>query len=625
MAFQYIVSKMRSSRRWPLYLTGIIILLSEIITAIMNSINSLIWWGHIDRDLLIIGCIDALVVTLFVSPVAIYFVKHVFNLEDMNRLLQDEIEERKRAEKALRSSEYQLRVITENMMDAISHVDAKGDILYASPSTERMFGHIPAGPMSQTWLKQVHGEDSDRILEEIRKAKANHAPSLRLEYRYRHADGHYLWVESVIRLLYDPQNSLLSAILSSRDITERKHAEHEQKRLEELLQQSKKMEALGLLAGGVAHDLNNILGGVVGYPDLLLMQLPESSPFRNALQTIKSSGERAAAVVQDLLTLARRSVTEEKVFNINQAVKDYLLTPEFQKLKILHPNVRFQITLAPDLLNIKGSAVHINKVVMNLILNACEALRGSGQVTMTTENVHLEKPVIGYEEILAGDYVLLSVSDSGTGIHARDISRIFEPFYSKKKMGASGTGLGLAVVWGVVKDHRGYIDVHSRAGKETNFMLYFPTVPWEVHPGSLAVSIESCRGRGESVLVVDDEEMQRELALKTLTLLGYKAHVVSSGEEALEYLSTSQMDLVILDMIMDPGMDGLETYRQILKHNSDQKAIFVSGFTGEDRLAKAKALGAGAHVSKPYLMDRLGFAVRQELDRIIDQSNRNRP
>jgi PAS domain S-box-containing protein len=265
----------------------------------------------------------------------------------MNRLLQDEIDERKRAEKALRDSEYQLRVITENMMDAISHVDAKGDILYASPSTERMFGHIPAGPMSQTWLKQVHGEDSDRILEEIRKAKANHAPSLRLEYRYRHADGHYLWVESVIRLLYDPQNSLLSAILSSRDITERKHAEHEQKRLEELLQQSKKMEALGLLAGGVAHDLNNILGGVVGYPDLLLMQLPESSPFRNALQTIKSSGERAAAVVQDLLTLARRSVTEEKVFNINQAVKDYLLTPEFQKLTILHPNVRFQITLAP--------------------------------------------------------------------------------------------------------------------------------------------------------------------------------------------------------------------------------------------------------------------------------------
>jgi len=615
MALQQLVTKLLSSKRWPFYLTAIIALLSEFFTAIMNGINSMIWWGRIDRDLLVIGCIDAFVVTLLVSPIAIYYFRHVFNLEDMNRRLQDEINERERAESALRDSEGRLMVITENMMDTITQVDADGHILYASPSTERMSGHAFADLISQKWLNQVHEEDSGCIREEIRKAEAGNAPSLRLEYRYRHADGRYLWVESEIRLLYDQQGRLISAILSSRDITVRKYAEAEQKRLEELLQQSKKMEALGLLAGGVAHDLNNILGGVVGYPDLLLMQLPESSPFRKALVTIKSSGERAAAVVQDLLTLARRSIVVDKVFSINQIVKDYLLTLELEKLKTLHPNVNFQISLSADLLHIKGSPVHFSKVVMNLISNACEAVSSSGQVAVITENVHLDSPVIGFEEIAAGDYVRLSISDTGSGIHSRDLERIFEPFYTKKKMGVSGTGLGLAVVWGVVKDHQGFIDVHSREGKGTTFFLYFPAIPEEVDSREIVVSIEDCRGRGESVLVVDDEEQQRELASEILTELGYKVHTEPSGEEALEYLSTTQADVVVLDMIMDPGMDGLETYRQILNHNPAQKAIIVSGFSGEGRVAQARALGAGAYVSKPYLMDRLGFAVRQELDR----------
>ena len=615
MALQQLVTKLLSSKRWPFYLTAIIALLSEFFTAIMNGINSMIWWGRIDRDLLVIGCIDAFVVTLLVSPIAIYYFRHVFNLEDMNRRLQDEINERERAESALRDSEGRLMVITENMMDTITQVDADGHILYASPSTERMSGHAFADLISQKWLNQVHEEDSGCIREEIRKAEAGNAPSLRLEYRYRHADGRYLWVESEIRLLYDQQGRLISAILSSRDITVRKYAEAEQKRLEELLQQSKKMEALGLLAGGVAHDLNNILGGVVGYPDLLLMQLPESSPFRKALVTIKSSGERAAAVVQDLLTLAIRSIVVDKVFSINQIVKDYLLTLELEKLKTLHPNVNFQISLSADLLHIKGSPVHFSKVVMNLISNACEAVSSSGQVAVITENVHLDSPVIGFEEIAAGDYVRLSISDTGSGIHSRDLERIFEPFYTKKKMGVSGTGLGLAVVWGVVKDHQGFIDVHSRDGKGTSFFLYFPAILEEVDSGEIVVSIEDCRGRGESVLVVDDEGQQRELASEILTELGYKVHTEPSGEEALEYLSTTQADVVVLDMIMDPGMDGLETYRQILNHNPAQKAIIVSGFSGEGRVAQARSLGAGAYVSKPYLMDRLGFAVRQELDR----------
>ena len=620
MALQPIIDRMRSSRQWPIYLTAIIALLSEFFTLILNIINSMLWWGRIDYDLLLIGSIDALAVPLFVSPVAIYFVQHVFNLENMNRLLQDEIEDRKRAERDLKSSEHRLQVITENMMDAILQVDGQGHILYASPSTERVFGHTCASLLSRTWFDTVHEEDADRIREEIRKASAAHAPSLRLEYQSRHADGRYLWVESEIRLLYDDQRRFISAILSSRDVTVRKNAETEQQRLQGLLQQSKKMEALGLLAGGVAHDLNNILTGIVGYPDLLLKQLPESSPIRTPLLRIQDSGERAAAVVQDLVTLARRSVTVDKVFNINRTVRGYFTTLEFENLKTLHPNVRFQLELAPDLSNIRGSASHFSQVVMNLVSNACEAVSGSGRVAVTTENVHPDTPVTGFEEIPAGDYARLSVSDSGSGIHARDMERIFEPFYTKKHMGVSGTGLGLAVVWGVVKDHRGFIDVWTQEGKGTTFHLYFPTTAEKVDEDDPAMSIETFRGKGESVLVVDDEEQQRDLASGILTELGYKVRTMPSGEEALEYLATAPADLVLLDMIMDPGMDGLDTYRHILKQNPGQKAIIVSGFSKEGRVTQARALGAGGFVSKPYLMDRLGLSVRQELDRIADPS-----
>jgi len=177
------------------------------------------------------------------------------------------------------------------------------------------------------------------------------------------------------------------------------------------------------------------------------------------------------------------------------------------------------------------------------------------------------------------------------------------------------------VVWGVVKDHRGFIDVHSREGRGTTFFLYFPAILEEVDTRDIAVSIEDCRGRGESVLVVDDEGQQRELASGILTELGYKVQTLPSGEEALKYLSTTQVDVVVLDMIMDPGMDGLETYRKILAHHPCQKAIIVSGFSGEGRVAQARALGAGTYVSKPYLMDRLGVAVRQELDRDIGNSS----
>jgi PAS domain S-box-containing protein len=399
------------------------------------------------------------------------------------------------------------------------------------------------------------------------------------------------------------------------DITARKRTEEEQKVLEDRLQRAEKMEALGTLAGGVAHDLNNVLGIVVGYSELLSSDSGESSSARSKANEILKGAQRAAAIVQDLLTLARRGVSNTKVLNLNDIVLECGNSPEFAGISSYHPSTRITTDLEAHLLNISGSAVHLSKSLMNLVSNAAEAMPGGGVITIKTRNQYLDKPVSGYDEVCEGDYVVLSVSDMGEGIAASDLKRIFEPFYTKKVMGRSGTGLGLAVVWGTVKDHKGYINVGSEKGKGTVFTLYFPVTREEISREQVSVSAAEYMGKGESILVVDDVKEQRDLASTMLKKLNYTAISVSSGEEAVEYLKQNAVDLVVLDMIMDPGIDGLDTYARILEIQPHQRAIIVSGFSETERVSRAQALGAGAYVKKPYVLEKLGLAVRKELDR----------
>lgn len=394
-------------------------------------------------------------------------------------------------------------------------------------------------------------------------------------------------------------------------------AEGEKRNLQERLQRAEKMEALGTLAGGVAHDLNNVLGVVVGYAELLLNDGNESRKDRQYLLNIMNGGERAAAIVQDLLTLARRGVSVRKVLNLNSIISDSENLPEFKKMYSFHLSVKIQTDLDPNLLNIAGSSVHLSKTLFNLISNACESMPNGGTVTITTSNQYLDAPIRGYDEVKEGDYVVLKVSDTGIGISQTDLKHIFEPFYTKKIMGRSGTGLGLAVVWGTVKDHGGYIDIHSEAGKGSVFTLYFPATRQEISTKALAVPVSELLGRGESIVVVDDIKEQRDLATEMLRKLNYSVTNFSSGEEAVEYLREHKTDLLILDMIMEPGMDGLDTYKNVIELYPKQKAIIVSGFSETERIQDAQALGAGTYVKKPYIMEKLGLAVRKELDRPI--------
>ena len=400
------------------------------------------------------------------------------------------------------------------------------------------------------------------------------------------------------------------------EIAGRKKAERERQRLTNQLQRAEKMEAIGTLAGGVAHDLNNILSGIVSYPELLLLQLPEDSPLRKSIMTIMESGQKAATVVQDLLTLARRGVAiTNDVVNINQIITEYLNSPEHKRLKSLYADVQVEINLATHLLNIIGSSIHLSKTVMNLVANAAESMPDGGIVSIKTENRYIDRPVRGYDDVEEGDYAVLSISDSGIGIAPDDLSRIFEPFYTKKVMGKSGSGLGMAVVWGTVKDHKGYIDARSTVGRGSIFTLYFPATRKEKAKEQFQLAVEDYMGKEKSILIVDDIKEQREIASSMLEQLGYLVESVSSGEAAIEYLKSSSVDLVLLDMIMDPGIDGLETFKQIIKLHPGQKSVIASGFSETERVKEAQKLGAGEYIKKPYTLEQMGLAVKKELEK----------
>jgi signal transduction histidine kinase len=415
--------------------------------------------------------------------------------------------------------------------------------------------------------------------------------------------------------LLDEEGHLTGLVGIGRDVTAYKEAENERQRLSRQLMHAQKMEAIGTLAGGVAHDLNNILSGLISYPELLIARLPVDSPLKGPLQTIQTSGERAASIVQDLLTMARQGVAEKQVLNLNTIISEYAESPVHRKRALQHPDVRVNLELGPCLMSLRGSPGDLTKIVMNLIINALESFNGPGQITVATENCYIDGMKIGTTDIGEGEYVHLSVADTGCGIAAEHLERIFEPFYTKRKLGKSGTGLGLAVVWGTVQDHRGAIDVHSTPGQETVFDVYLPATRDAMPQAPGHVARELLLAREESILVVDDVALQREIAQQMLEMLGYQVHVVDSGEAAVAYLQTYSVDLVVLDMIMGDGMDGLETYRAISALHAGQKAIIASGFAETDRVREAQRLGAGAYVKKPFLLETFAQSIRKELER----------
>ena len=548
------------------------------------------------------------------------------DLERTNGRLMASKEALEKQQAALIESERKYRILADNVSDIIWVMNLETLTFdYISPSVEKNRGFTPeeakALSLDQTLSPGSLSEVSKILSEELareNKPGADPQRSRTMEIKQSIKGGGYAWAEITVSFIRDQGGAPTAVMGVTRDVSDRKKAEKEKEALEIKLQNAKKLESLGTLAGGVAHDLNNILSGIVSYPDLLLMDIEEDSPLRKPLLTIQKSGERAAEIVQDLLTLTRRSVASKKVVSLNQIVEDFIASPEYGKIMGEHSNLTLETKLFDGILSILGSDTHLSKTVMNLFANGADAMPAGGVITLSTRECYLDKPSTGFEIVPQGEYAILEISDMGIGMAPSDLDRIFEPFFTKKELGRSGTGLGMSVVWGTVKDHDGFFDIITEEGGGTTFVLYFPKSHAEMELPS-TIHIQDYLGQGESILIIDDDPQQRDLAKRMMQRLGYEVQTAESGETGLTMIEDRPYDILILDMIMEPGIDGLETYRQILKTVPHQKAVIASGYAETERVRETQRLGAGRYIKKPFTLEKIGLAVRAELDRIDNQ------
>lgn len=534
-------------------------------------------------------------------------------LNQNQRNIEDARNRAEQARKALQESENFLNTIIENIPNMVFVKDAKTlEFVRFNKAGEELTGFSREELIGKTVYHLLPERTADQVTQKDRFVLDNRELlDIPLETLPTLNHGDRIFHTKKIPIL-DGDNQVEYLLGISEDITETIRVEEDKKKLEKQLHQAQKMEAIGLMAGGVAHDLNNILAAITGYPELLLRKLPAESDMCNPLKAILDSGKRAVAIVADLLTVAKGVASIRESVNLNSLIDEYLVSPECVNVNSRVPRVDITTALEPDLQLIDASSVHIKKCLMNLVNNAVAAIPESGHVRLTTWNESVVEQT-GFDPLLdPGDYVALRVEDSGIGISKTDIEHIFEPFYTKKVMGKSGTGLGLAVVWNTVQDHAGKIFVESNP-RGTSFKLYFPASHEKETVRIESEESNSQVGGGEHILVVDDETHLRDIASQMLQAKGYRVDTVASGEAAVAFVTEQPVDLVVIDMLMGPGMNGRQTYEAIVALNPQQKAIIASGFSESDDVRAALMLGAGGFINKPYTMEQLFQAVRDVL------------
>lgn len=585
--------------------------------SLANFQDALFYWHMIAIDLLFINISTTALITLFFIRIAKsdqttkgisqLLLREGEKLAETNQRLASEIEDRKKVAEALRKSEEKYRTILETIKDAYFEIDLNGRLTFFNRALGESLGYTSEELLGMSFRNYTDTVNAEKLESLCRSVLATGQPSPLIDLEFIAKNKSTKTISILISLKIGNAGQPMGYQGLVRDITEHKM-------MEGRLRRAQKMEAIGTLAGGVAHDLNNILSGIVSYPELILLDMADDAPMKKPIATIKKSGERAVAIVQDLLTLARRGVAAKEMVDLNTLILDWLKSSECQRLQTFHPGVRVGTNLDDRLLGVYGSSSQLSKALMNLVSNAAEAIIENGKIIITTQNRHIYAASGAYDEMAEGDYVVLTVQDTGEGIAPGDLDKIFEPFFSKKVMGRSGTGLGMAVVWGTVQDHNGHIDVQSTPGQGTVFTIYLPATRQTTIKTPPVLTVDQYKGHNETILVVDDTETQRVVATAILKRLGYNVTAVNSGEEAIAYLEKQPVDLVVLDMIMQPGIDGLETYRRIIQFSPHQKTIIVSGFAETDQVKAAQKLGAGAYIRKPYSIETLGVAIKRELD-----------
>ncbi|HOP07491.1 MAG TPA: PAS domain-containing protein [candidate division Zixibacteria bacterium] len=506
-----------------------------------------------------------------------------------------DISERKRMEEKVKESEARLRALVDSAQDVIFMKDCHSRYVLVNRTMLELFGKTAEEILNSTSEQLVGEEVAARMIETDKRVLAGET----------YSEQHTIMIRQTRRIfdvvavpMRKSDGEIIGICGIARDITETV-------RLQRFSERAKRLEAAGRIAGQVAHDFNNLLGPLLAYPDLIREQLPENSNMIPLLDDIERSAEQMAEINQQLLTLGRRGHYNQNPVDLNTVVRQVL-----QRFELDSPSIMAHSILESGLLPIVGGASQIQRAVANLVTNAYEAVHGVGAITVVTSNRYFDQDHDGFERIPAGEYVQLTVTDTGPGIPPDILGRIFDPFFSTKRADRRrGSGLGLSVVHAVVKDHQGYIDVASNLTKGTEFSLFFPAARDAV---VLNDTREISGGQGH-ILVVDDDPGQLRVSRTLLEKLGYSVHTVESGEKALEVIASHRFDLVLLDMIMPNGIDGTRTLERILEIRPGQKALIISGYAETDRVKQALELGAVAFVRKPLTLKTLAAAVKAGL------------
>jgi two-component system cell cycle sensor histidine kinase/response regulator CckA len=511
--------------------------------------------------------------------------------------------------KQLIAREELFRLITENAADMIAVVGVNGERLYNSPSYEKILGYIPNEIEGTAGFEQIHPEDREKVKKAAVEARRT-GVGQSVEYRMRHKNGNWLILESMASTIVDEQGLVEKLIVVNRDITNRKQ-------LEEQFRQVQKMEAVGRLSGGVAHDFNNLLGVIIGYGELVQEGLDTTHPLRGSVDEILKAGHRAASLTRQLLAFSRQQVLDPKVLDLNTVVRDM----EKMLKRLIGEDVELRTDLSTALAPIKADESQIEQVLLNLAVNARDAMPDGGKLILSSSNFYMDENFIRRYPfpVNIGDYILLKVSDTGSGMDARTKTRIFEPFFTTKEKG-KGTGLGLSTVYGIVKQSNGYIDVSSEVGVGTSFEIYLPKVDQAIDAATSTAAIASLRG-SETILLVEDDPSLRILAVHMLESCGYNVLEAGGGAAALEITAkqTPHIHLLLTDVVM-PGMSGRVLAEQVLARSPNIVVLYMSGYTGQTVGAHGVLAEGSNFLQKPFTREALARKIREVLDRKVAAS-----
>ena len=546
------------------------------------------------------------------GPREVQALARAFNLmtgqvrENLDGLLL-EIGDRTRAEAAARESEERVRAFVENALDVILVIDRKGQVMYSSPSIERLLGRSAAAVIGENWFDWLEPADVPPARARLAEAVAGDKPVFD-QLRVVHQDGKPRHVELVGRPAFDVRG-VGGVIVNVRDVSDRVRAESERAELEEHLTQARKMEAIGHLAGGVAHDFNNLLTPIIGYTELVRSSLPPSDPIYSDLAVVLEAAEGARQLVRQLLAFGRKQALEVRALDLSEQVR------RIEKIlrAMIPESIELVLELPDERVVIRADATQLQQVVLNLVVNAQDAMQKTGGRLLVSV-LRVERSERDAElELEVGAYGVLSVADSGHGIDDETRARLFEPFFTTKERG-KGTGLGLATVYGVVKQHRGAITVTSEKGRGATFRVFFPcTHDRELEPPP-ATSERPWKGRGETVLVAEDDPSVRTLVKSVLERNGYRVLVAADGLAALELarLEKGRIDLLLSDVVM-PGMNGRALRDALLELYPRLRVLFMSGYTG-DLLTGLGGLDRDVSlVPKPFTPETLLGGIRKLL------------